>query len=132
MLNTGAFQCICLFWELNICLLNTGCLLNRGGHYDRFYCTPSYLELCKYFLAWPLGLFLNVPHENVACGPVSNQLSKVAEKSGNPWAQDACIKELVQFLLLLLFHFFLQLKISESHYKIRRFLESGTVSISQL
>ena len=28
-----------LVWELKSCLLNTGCLLNRGGHYDRFYCT---------------------------------------------------------------------------------------------
>ena len=31
-LNTGTFQCICLFRELSKCLLNTDCLLNRGGH----------------------------------------------------------------------------------------------------
>ena len=32
LLNTDIFQCICLFWELDICLLNAGCLLNRVGH----------------------------------------------------------------------------------------------------
>ena len=32
LLNTGTFECICLFWELNTYLLNTGCLLNGGGH----------------------------------------------------------------------------------------------------
>ena len=32
LLNTGTFDCISLFWDLNTCLLNTGCLLNRGGH----------------------------------------------------------------------------------------------------
>ena len=32
LLNTGTFQFICFYWELNKCLLNTGCLLNRGGH----------------------------------------------------------------------------------------------------
>ena len=32
LLNTGTFQCIYLFREVNTCLLNTDCLLNRGGH----------------------------------------------------------------------------------------------------
>ena len=32
LLKAGAFQCSCLFQEMNTCLLNTGCLLNRGGH----------------------------------------------------------------------------------------------------
>ena len=32
MLNAGIFLCICLFGELNICLLNTSCLLDRSGH----------------------------------------------------------------------------------------------------
>ena len=31
LLNTNTFQCICWFWELATCLLNTDCLLNRGG-----------------------------------------------------------------------------------------------------
>ena len=38
LLNTGEIYQICLFGELMSCLLNTGCLLNSGGHYDRFYC----------------------------------------------------------------------------------------------
>ena len=37
LLNTGTFQCICFLWEMNTCLLNKGCLLNTGGHNDRFY-----------------------------------------------------------------------------------------------
>ena len=32
LLNTGTFQCIFHFLELTTCLLNTCCLLNRGGH----------------------------------------------------------------------------------------------------
>ena len=37
LLKTGArliqvFSVHLPFWEMNICLLNTGCLLNRGGH----------------------------------------------------------------------------------------------------
>ena len=32
LLDTGTLQCICLFQEMKACLLNTGCLLNRGGH----------------------------------------------------------------------------------------------------
>ena len=31
LLNKGTFQYICLFRETNICLFNTGYLLNRGG-----------------------------------------------------------------------------------------------------
>ena len=31
LLKAGALQCISLFREMKICLLNTGCLLNRGG-----------------------------------------------------------------------------------------------------
>ena len=38
LLNTGTVQCIFLFRELTTYLLNTGCLLNRSSHYDRFYC----------------------------------------------------------------------------------------------
>ena len=32
LLNTGTFQCLCLFRELNKCLFNTGCMLNRCGY----------------------------------------------------------------------------------------------------
>ena len=31
-------------WEVKLYLLNTGCLLNRGGHYDRFYCIVNTSE----------------------------------------------------------------------------------------
>ena len=33
------FNVIAFFMELKVCLLNTGCLLNRGNQYDRFHCT---------------------------------------------------------------------------------------------
>ena len=33
------FNVIAFFMELKVCLLNTGCLLNRGDQYDRFHCT---------------------------------------------------------------------------------------------
>ena len=32
LLNTCTFQCIRLLREMNTCLLDTGYLLNRGGH----------------------------------------------------------------------------------------------------
>ena len=33
LLNKGTFQCICLFWKMSTCLLDTGCLHNTGGQY---------------------------------------------------------------------------------------------------
>ena len=33
------FNVIAFFMELKVCLLNTGCLLNRSDQYDRFHCT---------------------------------------------------------------------------------------------
>ena len=56
LLNTGIFQYIYLFQELNTCLLNTGCLPNRSGHSDRFYCIyltalrAKYLSKLKYWI----------------------------------------------------------------------------------
>ena len=38
LLNTGAFLCICILWEMRTCSLNTGCLLHRADHYGKFYC----------------------------------------------------------------------------------------------
>ena len=44
LLNSGTCQCIYLFWELNTCLLNTGCLLNRGNLQGTFYCNLDMSE----------------------------------------------------------------------------------------
>ena len=44
LIMTGAcliqvsFNKFAFLGELKSCLLNTGCLLNGGGHYDRVYC----------------------------------------------------------------------------------------------
>ena len=59
LLNAGIFQCICLFGETNICLLNTDCLLNRGGHQVRFYCTIDVL-ISRLFIITKLTTSSNI------------------------------------------------------------------------
>ena len=61
------FKCTSLFWDLNACLLNTGCLLNRGGHEGRplrqATKTPVWEIVVHLAVAWDVydGVFLSCP-----------------------------------------------------------------------
>ena len=61
------FNKLVFFWELKSCLLNTGCLLNRGGHYDRFNCimfTQEILSKCIVIMLYAARLMLRHTEEN--------------------------------------------------------------------
>ena len=58
------FNIFAFFLELNTCLLHIGCLLNRGGHKDRFYYRLKETLLAQCVKCWSgelavLGLRLN-------------------------------------------------------------------------
>ena len=50
LLNTGAFQCICLFCEMNTWLFNTGCLIDVATKTNFTVCYSHFLSRTIMFL----------------------------------------------------------------------------------